>query len=270
MHILFIGDIYSESGRLALHSYLPKIKETLPVDLVIANGENVTHGRGLSQRHYAELVNAGVDFFTMGNHTFDNPEISNLLRNKPNVIRPLNLEDCFDGDGTKVIDVNGCKIRITNVICKVFTGIRDYEIENPFDSLDDLLDEASEDIHIVDLHGEANGEKKSFAKYFDGRVSAVVGTHTHVQTADNQVFNKGTAYISDVGYCGAYDSVLGVNVNDAISFCKEQDHRSHNPAISEDELEFSAVYIDIDESTGKSKSIKRIYLTPENDKIELR
>ena len=269
MYILFIGDIYSEAGRLALHHFLPRIKEELKVDLVIANGENVTHGHGLSQKHYAELCNAGVDFFTMGNHTFENSEVSALLRNKSNIIRPLNLRDCFDGDGTKVIEVNGIKVRITNIICKVFTGIRGYETENPFDTLDDLLDDSDETINIVDLHGETNGEKKSFAKYFDGRVSAVLGTHTHVQTADNQVFSKGTAYISDVGFCGAYESVLGVSVNNAIAFCKAQDHSLHNPADTKDEFEFSAVYLDIDEKTGKSRSLKRIYLTPGNEEIKL-
>ena len=268
MKILFIGDMYGKAGRLALHSFLPKIKEKFAIDLVIANGENVTHGRGLNIKNYNEIINAGVEFVTLGNHFLDNNEISNLLRNKSNIIRPMNLENFFEGDGSKVIEVKGTKVRITNIIGRVDVRVRGKIITNPFEALEDLLDNVTEKIHIIDIHAEATGEKKSFAKYFDGQVSAVLGTHTHVQTADNQVFKNGTGYISDVGYCGAYDSVLGVSNGDAILFCKDQDHRAITPAESED-LEFSAVYLDIDEETGKCKSIQRIYITPDHPEIEI-
>ena len=268
MKILFIGDIYGKAGRLSLHRYLPLIKEKYDVDFTILNAENTTHGRGLSIKNYSEIKNAGVDFITLGNHAFDNKEVSLLLKNKPDIIRPLNLKDVYDGDGSKVVEVRGIKVRISNIIGRVHVNMRGLEITNPFHTLEDIVDFAKEKIHIVDMHAEATGEKKSFAKYFDGRVSAVVGTHTHVQTADNQVFKKGLAYISDVGYCGAYDSVLGVNNGNAILFSKDQDYKANKPEESE-ELEFSAVYLDIDEESGKANSIKRIYITPDKENIEL-
>jgi hypothetical protein len=268
MKILFIGDIYSKSGRNALHKYLPLIKEKYEVDFTILNGENTTHGRGLSIKNYAEIVNAGVDFITLGNHFLDNNEICQILKNKTNIVRPLNIENLYDGDGSRVVEIKNTKVRITNLVGRVHVNMKGLTITNPFDKLDDLLDNSNEKIHIVDFHAEATGEKKSLAKYFDGRVSAILGTHTHVQTADNQVFSKGTAYISDVGYCGAYDSVLGVSNGDAIVFSKDQDFRAHTPAES-DELEFSAVYLDIDELSGKTNSIKRIYITPPKQEIKL-
>lgn len=268
MKILFIGDIYGKSGRVSLHRYLPLIKEKYEVDLVVLNGENTTHGRGLSSRNYAELKNSGIDFITLGNHFLNNEEICSLLKNKNDIIRPLNLKDTYDGDGSKVIEVRGIKIRITNIIGRVYMNIKGKVITNPFDALDEIVDFCKEKIHIVDIHAEATGEKKSFAKYFDGRVSAVIGTHTHVQTADNQIFKNGTAYISDAGYCGAYDSVLGVNNGHAILFSKDQDFKANKPEESE-ELEFSAVYLDIDEESGKANYIKRIYLTPDKEEIKL-
>lgn len=268
MKILFIGDMYGKSGRAALHRYLPLIKEKYEIDLIIANGENTTHGKGLNARNYCELKNVGIDFITLGNHYMDNSEVCGLLKNKNDIIRPLNLENIYDGDGSKVIEVKGEKLRITNIIGRVYVNIKGHKVTNPFDALDDVVDFCKEKIHIVDIHAEATGEKKSFAKYFDGRVSAIIGTHTHVQTADNQVFNKGTAYISDVGYCGAYDSVLGVKNGDAILFSKDQDFKAHTPAES-DELEFSAVYMDIDSNTGKANYIKRIYITPTKEDIQL-
>lgn len=268
MKILFIGDMFGKSGRLALHKYIPLIKDKYEIDLIIANGENTTHGRGLSAKNYAELKNVGIDFITLGNHFLDNNEICGLLRNKKDIIRPINLENVYDGDGSKVIEVNGIKIRITNVIGRVHVNMKGLKITNPFDAVDDVIDNCDEKIHIIDIHAEATGEKKSFAKYFDGKVSAIIGTHTHVQTADNQVFKNGCAYISDVGFCGAYDSVLGVNNGCAILFSKDQDFRSNKPEES-DEVEFSAVYLDIDENTGKTNYIKRIYITPDKPNIEL-
>ena len=268
MKILFIGDIYGKAGRLALHKYLPLIKEKYEVDFVILNAENTTHGRGLNIKNYAEIKNAGVDFITLGNHAFDNNEVCTLLKNKSDIIRPLNLKDIYDGDGSKVVKIKGIDVRISNVVGRVHVNMKGLTTLNPFDTLEDIVDFSKEKIHIVDIHAEATGEKKSFAKYFDGRVSAVIGTHTHVQTADNQVFKNGLAYISDVGYCGAYDSVLGVNNGAAILFSKDQDFKSNTPE-EKGELEFSAVYIDIDEETGKSNSIKRIYITPNKPEIEL-
>lgn len=268
MKILFIGDIYGKSGRTALEKYLPLIKENYPVDLTILNGENSTHGRGLNLKSYDAIKNAGVDFITLGNHFLDNEEISLVLKNKTDIVRPLNLSNFNEGQGSSTIDVNGVKVRISNVIGRVYINAKKFAITNPFEAVDRLISNTQENIHIIDFHGEATGEKKSFAKYFDGKVSAILGTHTHVQTADNQVFKEGTAYISDIGYCGAYDSVLGVSNKHAIAFSKDQIFSSHSPAEGKD-LEFSAVYMDIDEYSGKCKYIKRIYITPDKQEIKL-
>lgn len=268
MKILFIGDIYGKSGRYALEKYLPLIKEKYKVDLTILNGENSTHGKGLNLKNYNNIKNAGVDFITLGNHFLDNEEISLILKDKEDIVRPLNLARLNEGVGTRVIKVNGIDVRITNIIGRVYVNAKKFTITNPFDALDAIVAGSQEKIHIIDMHAEATGEKKSFAKYFDGRVSAVVGTHTHVQTADNQVFTKGTSYISDVGYCGAYDSVLGVLNKHAIAFSKDQDFSSNEPSENK-EVEFNAVYLDIDEETGKTISIKRIYITPEKQEIKL-
>lgn len=267
MKVLFIGDIYGKSGRAALEKYLPLIKEKYEVDFTILNGENSAHGKGMNVKSYNAIKKAGVDIITLGNHFLDNEEISFILKREKDVIRPLNLLGFNEGLGTRVINVNGVDIRITNIIGRVYINAKKFVISNPFETLDRLVNESKEKIHIIDFHGEATGEKKSFAKYFNGRVSAVLGTHTHVQTADNQVFSSGTAYISDVGYCGAYDSVLGVSNKDAIAFSKDQVFSSHSPAESS-ELEFSAVYLDIGED-GRTKSIKRIYITPDKQEIKL-
>ena len=258
MKILFLGDIYSKSGREVVKKYLPSLKQKYEVDLVIANGENSAHGKGMTKRIYDELMNIGIDAFTMGNHFLKNNDIIRWLDSVDNVARPLNIDGVVEGVGSVVIDTPKGKVRITNLLGRVF--IKEFSALNPFECLEDLLDESDEIMHIVDFHAEANGEKKSLAYYFDGKVSAVLGTHTHVQTADNRVLNKGTAYISDVGFCGAYESVLGIEVRDAIAFSKDYNFKNHTPSESEGEL--NAVILDIDENNGHSKCIERIYIVP--------
>lgn len=260
MKVLFIGDIYGKSGREIVSKHLSSLKREYNIDLVIANGENSAHGKGMTKKVYEDLMNIGIDAFTMGNHFMKNKEILSWLDSVNNIARPLNIGEIVQGKGSVVIDTKKGKVRITNLIGRVF--IREFEASNPFEDMDDLLDDSDEIIHIVDIHAEANGEKKSLAYYLDGRVSAVLGTHTHVQTVDNRVLPKGTAYISDVGFCGAYESVLGIEVKDAIAFSKDRDFSSHTPAVGENE--FSAVVLDIDEQSGKARSIDRIYIIPNN------
>lgn len=258
MKVLFLGDIYSKSGRNVVKKHLSDLKVKYDIDLTIANGENSAHGKGMTRAIYDELMGLGIDAFTMGNHFLKNSDIIKWIDKVYNIARPLNIDGVVEGVGSIVINTKKGKVRITNLIGRLF--IREFEALNPFEVMDDLLCESDEVMHIVDFHAEANGEKKSLAYYLDGRVSAVLGTHTHVQTADNRVLPKGTAYISDVGFCGAYESVLGIEVSNAIAFSKDHDFRKHNPAESEGEL--NAVVIDIDEKTGISNSIERIYLKP--------
>lgn len=258
MKVLFIGDIYSKSGRDVVKKYLPELKSKYEIDLVIANGENTAHGKGMTKKIYDELTEIGIQAFTMGNHFLKNKEIVRWLDSVDNIARPANIDGVVEGVGSIVINTNKGNVRITNLIGRVF--IKEFDALNPFECLEDILDESDEIIHIVDFHAEANGEKKSLAYYFDGRVSAVLGTHTHVQTADNRVLQKGTGYISDVGFCGGYESVLGIIPQDAIAFSKDYNFKSHIP--SEDEGELNAVVLDIDERTGKTIGIERIYITP--------
>ena len=260
MKILFIGDIYSKSGREVVRKYLSALKSKYMKDLVIANGENSAHGKGMTKKIYDELMDIGIDAFTMGNHFLKNREITKWLDAVDNIARPANIDGVVEGKGSIVIETKKGNVRITNLIGRVF--IKEFEALNPFECLDDILDDSEEVIHIVDFHAEANGEKKSLAYYFDGRVSAVLGTHTHVQTVDNRVLPRGTAYISDVGFCGAYESVLGIIVDDAIAFSKDYNFKSHIPAETDGEL--SAVVLDIDEKTGRANSIERLYIVPDS------
>lgn len=258
MKILFFGDIFSKTGRELVKKHLNDLKQKYDIDLVIANGENSAHGKGMTKKIYDELMSYGVEAFTMGNHYLKNNDITKWIDSVDNIARPLNIDGIVEGKGSVVINTKKGNVRITNLIGRVF--IKEFDALNPFECMDDLLDECEENVHIVDFHAEANGEKKSLAYYLDGRVSAVLGTHTHVQTADNRVLPKGCAFISDVGYCGAYESVLGIEVKDAIAFSKDYNFKSHNPA--EDEGELSAVVLDIDEVSGKANSIERIFITP--------
>lgn len=260
MKILFLGDIFSKSGREVVKKHLGALKKEYQVDLVIANGENSAHGKGMTKKIYEELMEIGVDAFTMGNHYLKNKEITKWLDDVDNIARPANIDGIIEGQGSVVISTPKGDVRITNLIGRVF--IKEFEALNPFECLDDIIDDSDEVIHIVDFHAEANGEKKSLAYYVDGRVSAVLGTHTHVQTADNRVLPKGTAYISDVGFCGGYESVLGIIPKDAIAFSKDYIFKNHTPDDGDGEL--SAVVLDIDEKSGKSNSIERIYIVPES------
>ena len=260
MKILFLGDIFSKSGREVVKKHLGALKKEYQVDLVIANGENSAHGKGMTKKIYEELMEIGVDAFTMGNHYLKNKEITKWLDDVDNIARPANIDGIVEGQGSVVISTPKGDVRITNLIGRVF--IKEFEALNPFECLDDIIDDSDEVIHIVDFHAEANGEKKSLAYYVDGRVSAVLGTHTHVQTADNRVLPKGTAYISDVGFCGGYESVLGIIPKDAIAFSKDYIFKNHTPDDGDGEL--SAVVLDIDEKSGKSNSIERIYIVPES------
>lgn len=259
MKILFIGDIYSKSGRDVVKKFLPELKKQYDIDLVVANGENSAHGKGMTKKIYEELMGIGIDAFTMGNHFLKNKDIVKWLDDVSNIARPANIDGVVEGKGSIVVCTAKGNVRITNLIGRVF--IKEFEALNPFECLEDILDESDEIVHIIDFHAEANGEKKSLAYYFDGKVSAVLGTHTHVQTADNQVLPNGTAYISDVGFCGAYESVLGIIPKDAISFSKDYNFKSHIPAETDGEL--NAVVLDIDDSSGKCKSIERIYIIPD-------
>jgi len=258
MNILFIGDVCGRSGRDALFEFLPDLRYELSCDFVIANGENSAGGLGITKSTYDEMTRAGVDFFTLGNHAFSKANDAYALLNAgENIIRPENmLPETLPGRGIAVITVNTKKVAVINIIGRVYME----EANDPFKTADALVIEAKKaaDIIIVDFHAEATSEKEVMGYYLDGRVSAVLGTHTHVQTADEKILPKGTAYITDVGMTGAEYSVLGMDVETAVGrFLNPEGSHRYRPAYGKSAL--CAVLLDIDENTGLSRGVKRIW-----------
>ncbi len=206
MNILFIGDVFSSIGRDMLDRYLPQIKNQYQVDMVIANCENVSHGKGLIRKHYDELLFNGVSMMTMGNHTFSKKELFDYIDEADRLVVPYNQPKALPGKGTREVMIKGKKVRVTNLLGITFM---DGKAQNPFEAIDEILEYDDSDIHIVDFHAEATSEKIALGYYLDGKVSAVLGTHTHVVTADEKILPLGTAFQSDVGMTGPYESVIG-------------------------------------------------------------
>ncbi len=256
-NILFFGDVVGKPGRHALIKKLPEFRKKYKADFVIANGENIAHGFGMTVKTTKELMDAGVDFFTSGNHIFKNPvDLDVILKDYP-VIRPANYPVGTEGRGQKLIEVNGVKILIINIIGEAF--FRD-DYANPFKTLDKIIKRQTKykpQITILDFHAEATSEKKCIGEYADGRVSLVVGTHTHVQTADEQVLPKGTAYITDAGMVGLKHSSLGMDFKNILRNFLED---TAEPKLIPDHGHciingiFAKIYVD----TGLAQSIERI------------
>lgn len=213
INILFLGDICSFLGREAAKRTIELYKEKKKIDFIIANGENATHGNGLSFSHYNELLSYGIDAITNGNHYMNVRDALNPSIDFKYALRPINLDPSLPGQGSKLFTCDNYQIRITNVLGRVFMNM---SLSNPFYDFEKVLEEDNNSIHIVDFHGEATAEKRCFAEYFDGKICACIGTHTHVQTNDGKILNKGTFFLSDVGMNGAYDSVLGVEKEGSI------------------------------------------------------
>ncbi|MDC7243927.1 MAG: TIGR00282 family metallophosphoesterase [Sphaerochaetaceae bacterium] len=212
MKILFIGDVYMEAGRQAFDKYFATVKQDKKPNFVIVNGENIANTNGLSEEIYKDYLKRGVNVFTLGNHAFsrrDYPEVLAL----PYVARPANYGEGTPGNEFVEYNYNGKKIVVINLLGRIF--MRD-PIDNPFTKMDELLEKIQADYIIVDIHAEATSEKLALAHYLDGRVSAVLGTHTHVPTADNLILPKGTMYLSDVGMTGALFGVIGGELNQGI------------------------------------------------------
>lgn len=257
MKILFIGDVFAKSGREAVKKVLPDIKKKFKINLTIANGENMTHGKGMTQEHVNDLIEAGVDFFTSGNHVWANKDIVGQLDNpKLPIIRPANYPPDVPGKGYRIIqDDMMRKVLVINLLGRVF--MKD-DMDCPFRKVDQILSETQHeklDAIIVDFHAEATSEKVALGHYLDGKVSAVIGTHTHIPTADARILEGGTAYITDVGMVGPRDSVIGLNKKTIINQFLTQLPVKHE--VAESECVFSAVVIDI-EKGGKAKSIEHI------------
>lgn len=251
MRILALGDVVGNGGCEIIRKLLPRIKREEKIDFCIANGENSAVGNGILPSSAEHLFASGVDFITGGNHTFRRSEIYTFLDENGSIIRPYNVHKSSPGVGYGVADMGRYKIGIINLMGKSFmTGT-----ENPFDALDSALENLNDcKIKIVDFHAEATGEKKALGFYADGRVSALFGTHTHVQTADACVLPNGTGYITDLGMCGPEYSVLGVEPEIIIKALKTGlPQRFRN---AETTCSIEGCIFEIDEKSGKTVSVK--------------
>ena len=260
MKLLYVGDVYSKLGRDTLKRNLDLLRSQNKYQLILVNGENATHGKGLSEKHYSEIMSYGANCVLLGNHSFQNPAVLNVFNKADNkLIRPYNMAEGTPGTGYKILNVNGIKVCIAQLSCQVF--MQDI-YTNPFMEADRLLKEIEPyhpTIIFVDIHGEATSEKIALGYYLEGRVSAVCGTHTHVQTNDARILAKGTAYISDVGMTGALDGVIGTDRNVIIRRFAYNDKSRFLPQET-GATQFSAVEIDIDDKTGKAVMIKPYHI----------
>ena len=258
MKILFIGDIVGKSGRAAVYARLGLIKKEYNIDFTIVNGENIAHGKGITEKLYNELIEKGVDAITLGNHAYSKADVLSFIDHSKSLIRHINMYPNEYGYGVRDFYVKGKTIRIINLIGSVFM---DKVLESPFESMKKLHKTNSEKIVIVDLHAEATSEKIAFAYQFKNECSAVIGTHTHVQTADEKIID-GCAFITDVGMSGSFKSIIGRDISEVLD--KFNGNSITRFTVSENPAQVCAVVIDIDDKTLRATSIKRLQFRPES------
>ena len=257
MKILFFGDIFGRSGRDALIKQIPYFKKKYDPEFILVNGENASHGKGISHSICKNLFSAGIDVITGGNHIFDNQDVFNFIDDEKRLLRPNNYPIDTAGKGYGIYEKNQKKILVINVMGRVFM----QPLDDPFESVRKIINEKviGKDVSaiIIDIHCEATSEKMAVGHEFDGKASLIVGTHTHIPTADARILSNGTAYISDLGMCGDYDSIIGMDKNKALErFKKKTPVRGIHPATGEASL--SCVFVELDDKTGLAKSIKPI------------
>jgi metallophosphoesterase (TIGR00282 family) len=260
MKILYTGDIMGKAGRQTITTLLPEIKREYDVDVVISQGENLSHGKGMQISHTEAMMAAGVDFFTGGTWTLHRPEIIPWLEdpNKP-VIRPANYKAGTPGRGWKVLDTPFGRVQVISLLGQI-VGAFPADIDNPLHVVDAILEETKNKPYvarIVNFHGDFSSEKLVIGQYLDGRVTAVVGDHWHVPTADAKVMAKGTAHITDVGMVGSHDSCLGVKT-DVIIKRWLSDQSSRNELEDTGKMWLCAVLFDVDSASGQAKSAQQI------------
>ncbi|NLS39719.1 TIGR00282 family metallophosphoesterase [Bacillus subtilis] len=260
MRILFIGDVVGSPGRDMVKEYVPKLKTKYKPHFTIINGENAAHGKGLTEKIYHSLIQSGADAITMGNHTWDKKEIFDFIDDVPNLVRPANFPEGTPGKGITYVKANGKELAVINLQGRTFLP----PLDDPFLKADELIAEATKRTPyiFIDFHAEATSEKLALGWYTDGRASAVVGTHTHVQTADNRILPKGTAYITDVGMTGPYDGILGMDRETIIKRFKT--NLPVRFTVAEGKTTLSGVVIDIDDQTKKAVKIERVLINDDH------
>jgi metallophosphoesterase (TIGR00282 family) len=256
MKILFLGDIVGNPGRDAIFKLLPGIKQEFKIDLTIANAENAAGGAGITPSVAEELFKLGCNVLTAGDHIWDRREITEALEREKFLLRPLNFPPEAPGKGWCIFELpKGIKVAVVSVLGRVFMK---PQVDCPFRTMRDILPQLTREtfIILVDIHAEATSEKIAMAYFLDGKVSAVVGSHTHVQTADEKILAAGTAFITDLGMCGPFDSVIGQKKEKII-----ERYLTGMPTrfeVATSDIELQGVVLDIDEKTGKAKSIERL------------
>lgn len=261
MRILFLGDLMGKSGREAVINKLPELRRTLKLDFIIVNAENAASGFGMTSKICNQVFDAGADVISGGNHSFDQKEVIGILDQDQRILRPANYPKATPGRGFHVYEVAMRKILVINMMGRVFMH---PTLDCPFDKVDEILVKyklgKTVDAVIVDFHGEATSEKMAMGHYLDGRASFVVGTHSHVPTADCQILDGGTAYQTDAGMCGDYNSVIGMNKEEPISrFKTKMNKERYSPALGEATI--CGTFVELDRK-GLAKRIEAVRIGP--------
>lgn len=260
MRLLFLGDIVGRSGRNAVYQRLPELRDRWSLDFVVVNGENAASGFGVTESIFNELRDAGADVVTTGNHVWDQREALVFIARHERLLRPLNLPPGAPGRGAGLFEArNGAQVLVVNVIGRVFMGTYDC----PFQAVERQLDacplRACADAVVIDVHAEATSEKQAMGHFADGRASAVVGTHTHTPTADDQILPGGTAFMTDAGMCGDYNSVIGMDKDEPLNrFLTQLPGGRFTPAGGAATI--SGLAIDIDDNTGLARAVSPVRL----------
>jgi len=256
MNVLMIGDVVAKPGRLAVLERIQDLREQHAIDLAIMNAENLAGGFSVTPSLCEQLFTAGIDVMTSGNHIFDKKEAAPYIVKQPRLLRPANYPPNTPGSGIWTGVINGTKVAVMNLMGRVFMPPSD----DPFRAVDQLLADLPSDtkVRIVDMHAEATSEKVAMGWYLDGRVSAVLGTHTHVQTADDRIFPNGTGYLTDLGMTGSYSGVIGMDKKDVINrFTSAMGKRAEHSTGS---VRICGAVLNIDEETGRARDIVRLNL----------
>jgi metallophosphoesterase (TIGR00282 family) len=257
MRILFVGDVVGKPGRRALATRLPRLIDEKRADYVIVNVENAAGGFGVTAEVLAEIAEQPIDCFTTGNHVWDKKEVVELLKREPRLLRPANYPDGNPGSGVHVGETaGGVPVATIHLEGQVFMK----NLESPFRVAERLLEELREEVRVVfvDFHAEATSEKQALGVFLDGRVSAVVGTHTHVPTADERILPSGTAFLTDVGMTGPYEGVIGFKAERVLQRFLLQTPSSFE--VAKRDVRLAAVLVDVDESTGRATAIERLLI----------
>ena len=267
MRVLFIGDVVGSMGREMITEYLPRLKKKFRPQVTIVNGENAAAGRGITEKIYKKFLQDGVDVVTMGNHTWDNRDIFEFIDQAKKMVRPANFPEGTPGQGIVFVKVNQLELAVINMQARSFM----VDLDDPFRKINELIEEARKrtPIIFVDFHGETTSEKQAMGWFLDGKVSAVVGTHTHVQTNDARILPQGTAYLTDVGMTGPYDGILGMRREPVIEkFLTALPKRCE--VVENGRGILSGCLLEIDDVTGKAKTIELIQINEDRPFLEYR